>query len=293
MSDSHSAPVALTEQELAAMPAVPLTIEGSAVLHQMMRFRWKEWRETPAPEREEIASEASGWLTRAEQNGTDQSALFSMLGHKGDLMFIHFRQDFELLAAAQLEMAQLRLADYLEPATSYLSVVELGLYQSTPGVSGGVLKKGLEPGSEEWSQEVERVLARQREQMAARLWPGVPARRYVCFYPMDRKRGEKDNWYSEPLENRKRLMWEHGLTGRRYAGTVQQIISGSVGFDDWEWGVDLFADDPLIFKKLVYEMRFDEVSARFALFGAFYVGLRVPGASLGEMLSGRLPEFSR
>jgi chlorite dismutase len=85
-------------------------------------------------------------------------------------------------------------------------------------------------------------------------------------------------------------MGEHGLVGRRYAGEVRQIITGSIGFDDWEWGVDLFADDPLVFKKLIYEMRFDEVSAVFALFGAFYVGMRVPAAHLGKLMKGELPK---
>jgi chlorite dismutase len=80
------------------------------------------------------------------------------------------------------------------------------------------------------------------------------------------------------------------LVGRRYAGTVKQIITGSIGFDDWEWGVDLFADDPLIFKKLIYEMRFDEVSAVYALFGAFYVGVRCPAAGLESLFSGKLPD---
>jgi chlorite dismutase len=80
------------------------------------------------------------------------------------------------------------------------------------------------------------------------------------------------------------MMKEHGLIGRRYAGEVRQIITGSIGFDDWEWGVDLFADEPLVFKKLIYEMRFDEVSAVYALFGVFYVGLRMPASGLGDFL---------
>ena len=95
---------------------------------------------------------------------------------------------------------------------------------------------------------------------------------------MDRRRGEDKNWYQLPLAERQRQMGEHGAIGRRYAGQVKQIISGSIGFDDWEWGVDLFADDPLVFKKLIYEMRFDEVSAVYALFGTFYVGQRTPAA---------------
>jgi arabinofuranan 3-O-arabinosyltransferase len=133
------------------------------------------------------------------------------------------------------------------------------------------------------------VRARQKEAMHPRLFPEMPQHRYVSFYPMDRRRGETRNWYSLPIEERARQMNEHGLIGRRYAGEVRQIITGSIGFDDWEWGVDLFANDPLVFKKLIYEMRFDEVSAVYALFGQFYLGIRVPAAGLGKLLSGVLP----
>jgi chlorite dismutase len=126
--------------------------------------------------------------------------------------------------------------------------------------------------------------------MRPRLFPELPKHRYISFYPMDRRRGEDKNWYMVPIEERARQMNEHGLVGRRYAGEVKQIITGSIGFDDWEWGVDLFAADPLVFKKLIYEMRFDEVSAVFALFGHFYVGVRCPAADLGKLLSGELPK---
>ena len=109
---------------------------------------------------------------------------------------------------------------------------------------------------------------------------------------MDRRRGEEKNWYTLPIEERQRQMEEHGQVGRRYAGQVQQIISGSIGLDDWEWGVDLFSDDPLVFKKLIYEMRFDEVSAVYALFGSFFVGLRCPSDQLGRVLSGEAPRVA-
>jgi peroxiredoxin len=182
-------------------------------------------------------------------------------------------------------MSQLRLWDYLEPATSYLSVVELGLYESSQKTYHALAERGVQPFSEEWKAEIEQVLARQREAMRPRLFPDMPPHKYLCFYPMDRKRGEQKNWYMLPMAERQRQMHEHGLIGRRYAGEVKQIISGSIGFDDWEWGVDLFADDPLVFKKLIYEMRFDEVSAVYALFGTFYVGIRCPAAELTSWLA--------
>jgi len=160
----------------------------------------------------------------------------------------------------------------------------LGLYESTSKVYGALAAKGIAPHSEEWKKEIEATLDRQRQAMAPRLWPEIPSAKYLCFYPMDRKRGEAKNWYQESMADRQRMMNEHGAIGRRYAGEVRQIITGSIGFDDWEWGVDLFAEDPLVLKKLIYEMRFDEVSAVYALFGTFYVGLRVRADGLAGIL---------
>ena len=267
-------------------PAVPLTVEGASVLHQMMRFRRPAWRALSTESRGEILEEATRALADWERpDGGRQSAVYSLLGHKGDLLFLHFRRSFEELNQAQLELARLRLGDYLEPAASYLSVVELGLYESTAKVYGGLAAKGVEPHCDEWNQEIEAMLARQRQAMAPRLWPEIPDSKYLCFYPMDRRRGESKNWYQVPMADRQRMMHEHGLVGRRYAGDVRQIITGSIGFDDWEWGVDLFAAEPLVFKKLIYEMRFDEVSAVYALFGTFYVGLRLQPSELADTLA--------
>jgi peroxiredoxin len=275
-------PETLTET---ALPAVPLTVEGASVLHQMMRFRRAQWRARGDRERAEILEEAVRTLEPMEQpSGGRQTALFSLLGHKGDLLFLHFRRSFEELNQAELELARLRLNDYLEPTASYVSIIELGLYESTSKVYGGLVAKGVQPHSEEWKQEIDAVLERQRQAMAPRLWPEIPGSKYLCFYPMDRKRGESVNWYTEPMPDRQRMMHEHGMVGRRYAGEVRQIITGSIGFDDWEWGVDLFAEEPLVFKKLIYEMRFDQVSAVYALFGTFYVGVRVPVEKLGSVL---------
>ncbi|MDP9268182.1 MAG: heme-dependent peroxidase [Acidobacteriota bacterium] len=270
------------------LPAAPLTLEGATVLHQMARVRWPEWKRLPAGERLAIADEAKAWLEPLEAEG--KSALFAMLGHKADLMLIHFRDSFAALKSTELAMSNLRLVDYLEPTTTYLSVVELGLYDSSVKLYRELLEKGVEPNSPEWKTAVEATIVRQSEAMRSRLWPKVPAARYVSFYPMNRLRGEDKNFYTLPIEERQRQMEAHGLVGRRYAGKVQQIITGSIGFDDWEWGVDLFADDPLQFKKLIYEMRFDEVSAVYALFGQFFLGVRCAAPRLGDLLAGNLPE---
>jgi len=262
-------------------------MEGAGVLHQMFRLRWPAWKALGGERQAAIVREAQPVLEEMEKS---QSALFSLIGHKCDLLLVHYRRDFAQLNQAELRLAALDLWDYLEPTTSYLSVVELGLYDSSLKEYTRMAESGIEPYSPEWNREVESLLARQREAMAPRLWPEVPPRKYICFYPMDRRRGEEKNWYTVPMPERQRMMREHGMVGRRYADEVKQIISGSIGFDDWEWGVDLFADGPLVFKKLIYDMRFDEVSAIYALFGSFYVGVRVPAAGIGELLAGRLPD---
>jgi hydrogen peroxide-dependent heme synthase len=281
----HPRPQVATEA-----PAVPLTTEGYSVLHQMMRFRRSAWREQPPAEKSAMAQEAADALSAMEKNSAGQSAIYSLIGHKGDLMLIHFRNSFADLNQAELSLANLRLSDYLEPTASYLSIIELGLYESTLKIYKELMDQDIAPHSDQWKAEVECKLNRHKEAMHSRLFPEIPPSRYVCFYPMDRRRGESKNWYTLPIEERARQMNEHGLVGRRYAGEVKQIITGSIGFDDWEWGVDLFADDPLVFKKLIYEMRFDEVSAVYALFGQFYVGVHVPAAKLENLLNGELPQ---
>jgi chlorite dismutase len=278
---------------MAETPEVPLTTEGSYILHQIFRFARPEWRQQEAFHCDRIVQRASETLA-AMENGTkgdnpNPTAIYSMIGHKGDLMFVHFRDSLEDVHRAELAIAQMELTDFLEPTHSYLSVVELGLYESSAKTYAELAAKGAAPHSPAWDAGIAEVLARQSAAMAPRLHPEIPPGKYICFYPMDRKRGEAKNWYQVPMADRQRMMHEHGLIGRRYAGSVKQIISGSIGFDDWEWGVDLFADDPLVFKKLIYEMRFDEVSAVYALFGSFYVGIRVQSKDLRQVLAGELP----
>ncbi len=263
---------------MAKVPPVPLTVEGSCVLHQMFRFDWKSWRGLSAATRESIAQNAVAVLKGMERSETAgspfRSALYSQLGHKGDLILIHLRESVEALNQVELELARTELFDYLEPTYSYVSVVELGLYESSAKTYSELSANGLAAHTPEWNAAVEGVLKRQAEAMTPRLFPAIPDTKYLCFYPMDRKRGEQVNWYTVPMEERQRMMHDHGMIGRRYAGQVRQIISGSIGWDDWEWGVDLFAEEPLVFKQLIYEMRFDEASALYALFGPFYLGVR-------------------
>ena len=253
----------------------------------MFHVRWDEWRALDNQTRHSILTEASEWLKMQEgAEGGEQSAAYALLGHKGDLLLLHYRRDFVGLLEAQTGIRQLRLSEYLESSHSYLSIVELGLYESTRKIYDELDERGLQPGTEQWDAAVAETLDRQKKAMSARLWPEIPESRYLCFYPMDRRRGEDKNWYQIPFADRQKMMHDHGMIGRRYGGVVKQVISGSIGLDDWEWGVDLFAESPASFKQLIYEMRFDEVSAMYALFGTFYLGLRVPSEGLAAFMKG-------
>jgi peroxiredoxin len=266
-------------------PLVPETLEGWSVLHLMYRVRWENVRRLSESDRRRMADEAVRALAVPDAGAT---AYVQVLGHKADLMVICFRRDFEQLAQAQLGLSRTELHSLLQPTTSYVSVVELGMYEMT-GKLHQQLGARLKPGSDEFEAAFDGEMETQRQRVMSRLFLELPQARYVCFYPMNKKRGEANNWYSEPFERRAAMMREHGMIGRTYAGKVTQVISGSIGYDDWEWGVDLFAQDPIVFKKLIYEMRFDEASARFAEFGPFYTGLQFAPAQLASYLDGNVP----
>lgn len=235
---------------------------------------------------EEFARAISSSVTAAEDGAT---SLVQLLGHKGDLMVIAFRRTFDDLARTQLALARSKLHAYLSLSTSYVSIVELGLYEMTAKIHRQLSERNLTQGSAEYESAFDGEMDTQRRRVTGRLFAPIPRARYVCFYPMDKRRGEVHNWYSVDFAKRAEMMLEHGKVGREYAGKVTQIISGSIGFDDWEWGVDLFADDPLTFKKLIYEMRFDEASAKYAEFGPFYTGLQFSPEELIKFVEGDLP----
>jgi chlorite dismutase len=268
-------------------PLVPETFEGWSLLHLMFRVRWDKVRGLGEADLQQLAAEA----TSAVASDSGATAWVQMLGHKADLMVICFRRSFEELGQAQLALSRTRLHDYLEPTTSYVSIVELGQYEMTAKMHKELGEK-FKPGSDEFEAAFEAELKVQEQRVMSRLFIELPKWRYVCFYPMNKRRGEAVNWYNESYERRLQMMREHGMIGRTYHGKVQQVISGSIGFDDWEWGVDLFAPEPVVFKKLVYEMRFDEASAKFGEFGPFYTGMQFAPSQLGAYLSGTLPSLS-
>lgn len=246
------------------MSDVVQTLEGWYSLHDFRAIDWASWKAISADERraaiDELLTLLESYSTTEEQK-QGSTAFYSVMGQKADFVFMHLRPTLEELNQLETAFNKTRFAEFTIPTYSYVSVVELSNYVNKPG------------SNPDEDPEVQ-----------ARLKPILPKNNHICFYPMDKRRQGNDNWYMLDMEERKNMMRSHGMIGRKYAGKVKQIITGSVGFDDWEWGVTLFADDALTFKKLIYEMRFDEVSARYGDFGSFYVGNLLDNQKVQDML---------
>lgn len=234
------------------MSDVASTLEGWYALHDFRSIDWTAWKAADDEERAGALEELHTFLQQwgnMEQDKNGSTAVYSIVGQKADFVFMHLRETLEELNAVETEFNKTTFAEYTIKSYSYVSIVELSNYLAS---GDGDPKSNPE--------------------ILARLQPILPKSKHICFYPMNKKRDLNDNWYMLSMDERRTMMRSHGMIGRGYAGKVKQIITGSVGLDDWEWGVTLFSDDPIHFKKLVYEMRFDEVSARFGEFGSFYVG---------------------
>ena len=255
------------------MAEAPRTEEGWFSLHDFRSIDWDAWRAAPERERRRAVEEGSAFLRRREavaDADAGESGLFSVLGHKADLLCLHFRPTLDGLSTIERRFEDTALAKFTEQTTSYLSVTE---------VSGYV--------SDDYFENPDAVSEGTRRYIEGKLTPEIPDDEYVCFYPMSKRRGAEYNWYDLSFEERAELMAGHGEVGKEYAGKIKQVIASSVGFDDHEWGVTLFGADPTDIKDIVYEMRFDPASSRYGEFGDFYVGRRFPPRDLDAFLDGR------
>ncbi|GAC1388473.1 MAG: heme-dependent peroxidase [Vulcanimicrobiaceae bacterium] len=276
-------------------PNVPESLEGWWILHRMFSFDRHGFAMLSEKKTERCVREAIAAFRILEESDDGDVGFAQLLGHKADFMLTHYARTFEGLAQAQTIVDRLELSRFLVPRDSFASVLELGLYEATGKIHSELAEQQLKPHSQEWNAAFDAKLREQERnpRNAGRLWAKIPQRRYVCFYPMDKKRGETVNWYTLPFEERARQMTEHGKIGRSFHGLVTQVISGAIGYDDWEWGVDLYADDPLVFKNLIYEMRFDEASAKYAHFGQFHSGIQFSLDELPVFLGGQaLPQLT-
>ncbi|MGZ8456966.1 MAG: chlorite dismutase family protein [Gemmatirosa sp.] len=281
-------------QAAESAPHVPpaVTLEGWYAHHQLFTIDRVALRALAPEARADAAARAVAALQAlAAPADGGWSAPALLIGSSADVMVLHFRSTLDAVGAAQRRVLGASLPEVLRPAGTFLSVTEAGMYGVTSKLARETAARGGVEGDAEYTAELERRLEAERASahVQRRLYPPRPgdAMPYVCFYPMSKRRAPQQNWYALSGEERSRLMWEHGKSGRRFAGKVFQVITGAIGFDAWEWGVTLFAGDPLEFKRVVTEMRFDEVSAQYAEFGEFWVGrLLEPTAWVREILAG-------
>ena len=252
------------------------TVEGWYALHQMFALDRPALRGLGA-DRLDRATRAAEETLDALATPADGgwSAVVPLVGSRADVMLVHLRPTLDGLAAVQTRLRCLTLFDALEPRYAFLSITEVGMYHVAARAARDARERGGAVGDDAFRQQLAERIEKERssEHVQRRLYPLPPADMpYVSFYPMTKRRAPGQNWYTQPVEERSRMMVAHGMTGRRYAGRIVQIVTGSIGLDAWEWGVTLFARDPLDFKKIVTEMRFDEASAKYAEFGDFWVG---------------------
>lgn len=267
----------------------PETTEGWYVFHQLLAWDRPAMRTLSAHARGELRSEATATLDRlATPAEGGWTAVVPLIGSRADVMLVHFRPTLDDIGAAQRAVSAIPAFDHLRTVYSFLSVTEAGLYHASAQLAAEAAARGGRPGDAEYRSAMDARVSAERSSahVQRRLYPPLPAEMpYVCFYPMSKRRAPGQNWYALALEERSRLMMAHGMTGRGYAGRIVQVISGAIGLDAWEWGVTLFAADPLEFKKIVTDMRFDEVSANYADFGEFFVGrVASPAAWLATAL---------
>ncbi|CAN5591257.1 heme-dependent peroxidase [soil metagenome] len=262
--------------EAALRAHAPETTEGWYVLHQILGYDRPLQRAMLGAPHADVRAQAATALASVVASSADGwSAIVPLIGSRADVMLMHFRASLDAIGEAQRSVAKLTLFDAMRPVYSFLSVTEAGLYHASAQLAAEAAERGGTVGDDIHRAAMNERVAKERasQHVQRRLFPRQPENMpYVCFYPMSKRRTVGQNWYALPLEERSRLMMAHGTTGRTYAGKVSQVISGAIGLDAWEWGVTLFAGDPLEFKKIVTDMRFDEVSARYAAFGEFYVG---------------------
>lgn len=243
-------------------PVVPS--QGWGVLHLFLRAR-----------RGPGARSVVDAIDRFVETDPNQVIPFSVLGGRADLGFMALSPDLDALD----RLSKAVLAGPVDCVSSFISLTELSEYTTTEAEERERLQQS---GDDDVEAKLGEWRTRMEHYHDARLHPRLPHKRVIAFYPMSKTRLPGANWYSLPADERKRLMGGHARVGRSYAGRILQLITGSTGLDDWEWGVTLLADDPVAIKEIVYEMRFDEVSAVYGEFGPFWVGLVMDAPALLE-----------
>jgi chlorite dismutase len=270
---------------MTTLPSVKLD-RGIHVMHLFHRLDRDRWSALPAGESAKARARLEALCAANASPSHPRLTTFANVGGKADLAFMLQAADLGQLGQMHRDLEACFPPATLQKVYSYLSVTELTDYMPTDEDNRRMLaeQEKLPPGTEAHDKRLAELTQRREEYEHYRLYPELPDWEIMCFYPMNKRRSGGDNWYLLDFATRKKLMGGHARVGRKYAGRVSQLITGSTGLDNWEWGVTLMAHQVDAIKEIVYEMRFDEVSARYGDFGEFYVNLRLPPAALWEHL---------
>ncbi len=251
--------------------------QGWHCLHLYYRIEFGQWQLLTTEEQLAAKTRLSSLVQEVRALEQTQLLTLSVVTPKADLAFMLVTPDLQVANRIEKQLSLALGPDVLVPVYSYLSLTEESEYKMSDEEYAATLHaQKLSPGSAEFTAAMETFRERMKHYRHDRVYPTLPDWPVVCFYNMSKRRGEQRNWYNLPPEDRRRLMLGHGAVGRKYAGKVKQLITGSTGLDDAEWGVTLFAHDTFQIKAIVYEMRFDPVSADYGEFGEFYIGLQLP-----------------
>lgn len=268
------------------MPAPSVKLNrGIHVLHLFYRVDREKWKHLAEGESNSSLQRLQQLCDANNAPSNPRLTTYVNIGGKADLVFIIYAAELAQLSQIHRSIEASFPAGTLQQAYSFLSVTELPEYVTTEDdLIRSLQQEGLQQDTEAYNQRLEAGRKRQAEYEHYRLNPELPDWEIMAFYPMSKRRDGNDNWYMLDFDARKKLMAGHARVGRKYGGRISQLITGATGIDDWEWGVTLMAHQTDALKEIVYEMRFDEVTARYGAFGPFYVNMRLQPADIWEHL---------
>jgi chlorite dismutase len=258
-------------------PLVPR--EGWHVMHLFYHVDHAQWSLYGDDEKRQSKTRLTELVQEIRATPDTHLLIFSVATPKADLGFMLLTPDLQVANTFEKQLSLSLGPEILSPVYSYLSQTESSEYTTTREQYAAetlIREEGLAEGSPEFEAALQAFDERMAHYLKHRLYPVLPDWPVICFYPMSKRRNGGDNWYSLDFEARKKLMAGHARVGRTYSGRILQLITGSTGLDEYEWGVTLLAKDTIDIKSIVYEMRFDEVTARFGEFGDFYIGMQLP-----------------
>jgi hydrogen peroxide-dependent heme synthase len=263
-------------------PASLVPVSGWHFLHLFFRVDRGALAKLSDEEKARGRAELIAALDRSAPGVPEQLQAFVMVGHKADFGVVMAGPDLRAIHDVQTRIQASALGPALVATYSFYSITEISEYVPDVEAYGKILREreGVDPESPAYKTKLAQYANRLGPMNKQRLTPEFPDWPIVCFYPMSKTRVEGQNWYTEPFDRRAEMMSGHGKSGMKFAGKVSQVITASTGLDDWEWGVTLWARNPSFLKDIVYTMRFDESSARYALFGPFYPGFILPPAEV-------------